>query len=283
MNKHEPTKDEYQKIAIGIANGCSVITLAGQIGVDRSTLAGWMKRDRFLETVAAALSSPLDLGEDALTNLLDERQQEGERASAYALRRDFASAVKAAHAEVFAELDTTERENAECARADQKYTIIALHTIEDRNWRDGTTDELAKGLTTPKQRRTHRCRYGIKWDFGPLGCYFTPRWDATCCRVRYADEDGVSWEDQRKRFGWAWPDRHDLFHPTEAVIKTNTRPLEVERDFRLPVSLDHAKSFLRRVMDGMGYAEACEAYRADLRREFDEWIKVKKHPDTRQG
>lgn len=256
MNIYNQTKDELQEIARGIANGGSIIDIAARIGVDRSTMSGWVKSGSFLGRVAKSLSSPDNLGVESLANLIDKRQHDGERTAAYELRIDFAETVRRTFPDYFAALEDNALKNRLCALADQEFNIDTLIEIEERNWRDGSADELGSGLTTPELRRAHRCKYGIKWDFGPLGCYFSEKWDATRCRVRYADKDGMSWEDQRKTFGWCWWDRHDRFYPEDEIIKVNTRPLEVARDPRLPTTPERAEKLLKLVKGGMGYLEA---------------------------
>ena len=271
MNERKLTKDELRQIAKAIANGGSTIDIAAELGVDRSTMSGWLKRDQFLDMVAKSLSSPDDLGADALANLRDERLHDGERSAAYALRRDFAAALEAAHAEYFEAVEDDEIANEICAEADRKYNIETLIEIEERNWRDGSADELAKGLDTPEKRRANRCEHGIKWDFGPLGCYYQEKWDATRCRVRYADEeDHMSWEEQRATFGWCWHDRYDIFHKEADVVAVNTRPLDVARDPRLPTIPEHARKLLEKVKSGMSFSDAVAQCREELQKELEE-------------
>ena len=249
MNKREPTKAEYLAIAQGIATGCGVIEIAGKIAVDRSTLSGWMKRDGFLHEVASALSSPADLGADGLDYLRDEELHEGERKSAWAVRLEFWEIVQDTFPSFFEHDKLDADRNRECAQADQEYTIKALAILEERGWRNGTADEQAKGLTTARKRKKYRLQHGLKWDWKDgLGCYFDERWDATRCAVKYADEDGMDDEEQRLRYGYSMRDAED--RPQMDVVFTNTRPLEVKRDPRLPVTLTEAEALLRKIESG---------------------------------
>ena len=93
-NVHEPTREELQAMAHGIADGLGIIDIAADIGIDRSTLSGWLKRDGFLVQVAKSLDTPADFGSERLENLLDERRKAWERKSSYLLRLDFADAVR---------------------------------------------------------------------------------------------------------------------------------------------------------------------------------------------
>ena len=254
MNRREPTKAEYSSIARGIAAGHDLIELAGRIAVDRSTLSGWMRRDGFLYEVAAALSSPDDLGADGLAYLRDEELHEGERKSAWALRMEFWEIVQDTFPHFFEHDKLDADRNRECAQADQEYTIKALAILEERGWRNGTADEQAKGLTTARKRKKYRLQHGLKWDWKDgLWCYFDERWDATRCAVKYADEDGMDDEEQRLRYGYSMRDGED--RPQMDVIDTNTRPLEVKRDPRLPTKPDEAEALLRKIERGADFME----------------------------
>ena len=118
MNRREPTTSEFLAIAQGIATGLDVIEIAGRIGVDRSTLSGWMRRDGFLHEVASALSSPDDLGADGLAYLRDEELHEGERKNAWALRMEFWKIVEATFPDYFAADEENAVRNREIALAD---------------------------------------------------------------------------------------------------------------------------------------------------------------------
>ena len=78
-NVHEPTREELQAMAHGIADGLGIIDIAADIGIDRSTLSGWLKRDGFLVQVAKSLDTPADFGSEWLENLLDEERKAWER------------------------------------------------------------------------------------------------------------------------------------------------------------------------------------------------------------
>ena len=258
-NIHKPTRKELQAIAHGIAAGQSVIDIAASLWIDRSTLSGWVKRDGFLVQVAKSLDTPADFGSERLENLLDEGRKAWERTSSYRLRLDFAAAVRTTFPDFFASMVADEKRQAECARADNKYTIEALLILEDRGWTQGTADELARGLKTAKQRRDYRLRHGLKWDWTGLGCYYTSRWSAKKCRIRYADEEGMDFIEQRQRFGTDWLEVFCNDASDEELEATNERPLDVRRDPRLPVTVRAAEAFLRAVKAGADFAEAARA------------------------
>ena len=253
-NKRKLTKAELLEIARAIATGGNVIEIAGRIGVDRTTLSGWMKNDNFLGQIVAAMPSPAVLGEDALERLRDWQYQDGERESARNLRLRLWQAVRRAFPAQFAAEEEDAERNRECAQADQLYTVEALTILEDRGWKYGTADERAQGLTTARKRKANRLRHGLKWDWNDgLGCYFSERWSATRCAVRYADEDGMSDEEQRQRYGYSERDADN--HPQKEVTETNTSPLSTNRDPRLPTTLDAARAFLEAVKGGADFAE----------------------------
>ncbi len=262
-NVHEPTRDELRTIAHGLADGLGIIDIAADIGIDRSTLSGWMKRDGFLVQVAKSVDTPADFGSERLENLLDEGRQSWERKSSYLLRLDFAAAVREAFPDFFASTVADEKRQAECARADQEFTIKALLILEDRGWMQGTADELARGLDTPSKRRDYRRRRGVKWDWRGLGCHFTDRWSAKTCKVRYADEEGMDFIEQRRRFGTDWLEVSCNYASNEELDATNERPLDVRRDPRLPVTVRAAEAFLRAVKVGADFAEAARAAKGE--------------------
>ena len=248
-NIHEPTKEELKTIAHGIADGKSVIDMAAHLGIDRSTLSGWMKRDGFLDTVAAAIDTPAELGVEAFENLFAEERQPGEREAAYFLRLDFADAVKEAHPFFFEALAEYERQQAERKKADM-LNIETMVEMWDRNWKKGTADEKARGLKTAKQRRDYRCKHGIKWDCAGYGKYYEPTWDARRCKVEYSFEDGMLYEEQRKRFGYNWDDaqRKRLWE-----LNGKPPPSDEARDALLPVTPAAAKELAEAVMAGADY------------------------------
>ena len=101
MNRHNPTKAEFLAIAQGIATGRDVIEIAGRIGVDRTTLSGWLAGADFLRRVARSLSSPGDLGA-ALDDLRAANLLDGERQSSWQTRRKFWQIVEATFPDYFA-------------------------------------------------------------------------------------------------------------------------------------------------------------------------------------
>ena len=256
-NIRELTKAELLEIARGIANGESVIDMAARLGVDRSSLSGWLKRDGFLDDVAAALSSPLELG-DSLGRLGDPQRRDSEREDAYLLRMEFFEVLREVHGEYFEEQLTRQDRNAECARADQKFTIDAMILLEDRGWEKGTADERKRGLNTKRLRRSHRCKNGIVWDWEGMGCWFQKRWSGWKCRLRYADEDGMDFLEQQRLFGTDWGVYMASECSREDLEAVNTRPLEVNRDPRLPTTLVEARAFLEAVQGGADFAEATQ-------------------------
>lgn len=262
-NVHKPTKDELRAIAHDITDGLSVIDIAADIGIDRSTLSGWLKRDGFLVEVAKSVDTPADFGSERLENLLDEERRAWERKSSYYLRLDFADAVREAFPDFFASTIAYEKRQAECARADQEYTIKALLILEDRGWTQGTADELARGLKTAKQRRDYRLRHGVKWDWLGLGCHYTNRWNAKMCRIRYAKEEGIDFIEQRRRFGTDWSEVFCDYASDEELEATNERPLDVRRDPRLPVTVREAEAFMLAVKAGADFAEAARAAKGE--------------------
>ena len=256
-NVRELTKAELLEVAQGIATGRDVIEIAGQIGVDRSTLSGWLAGADFLRRVARSLSSPADLGA-ALDDLRADDLLDGERTSSWQTRRKFWQIVEAAFPAHFAQGRSEAEQNAECAKADRAYTIDAMILLEDRGWEKGTADERKRGLNTKRLRRSHRCKSGIEWDWDGLGCYFQKGWSAWKCRLRYADEDGLDFLEQQRLFGTAW----DVYMASECsreeLEATNTRQLEVNRDPRLPTTLAEAQAFLEAVQGGADFAEAAQ-------------------------
>ena len=250
-------QEELREIALGIADGLSVLDIAAKIGVDRSTLSAWTKRYDFLAEVAAALSSPDELGSDRLAQLMSGTTRAGERAAAHCLRLAFRDALLAAHEAYFDRRKTAAERNAECVAGDQQYVIPALVELEERSWARGTSDERSRGLNTAQKRRAYRLRHGLKWDWGGLGCYFPPRWTAKRCAIRYAYEDGRDDDEVRKLYGASEFEADE--HDTNEVVETNTRPLEVRRDKRLPVTVAAAARFYEAVVHGADFQEAVAA------------------------
>ena len=256
-NIRELTRAELLEIARGIATGRDVIEIAGQIGVDRSTLSGWLAGADFLRRLARSLSSPADLGA-ALDDLRTDEPLDGERTSSWQTRRKFWQIVEAAFPAYFDQGRSEAERNGECVKADQKFTIDAMILLEDRGWEKGTADERKRGLNTKRLRRSHRCKNGIVWDWEGMGCFFTNRWSAWKCRLRYADEDGMDFIEQRQRFGTDWWDFMGNECSREELEAVNTRPLEVNRDPRLPTTLVEAQAFHEAVQGGADFAEAAQ-------------------------
>lgn len=255
MSSRQLTRHEMLTIARGIADGRDTTALAGEIGVDRSTLRGWLAGADFLRRVARSLSSPADMGEAALANLRVADQLDGEREASWRTRRKFRQIVEATFPDFFAADEEDAVRNREIALADQQYTVEALTILEERGWKHGTADEWAQGLTTARRRKANRRRHGLKWDWNDgLGCYFDERWDATRCTVRYADEAGMSDEEQRLKYGYS--ERDATSHTQEELIETNTRPLATNRDPRLPTTIDAARAFLEAVKGGADFLQA---------------------------
>ena len=254
-NKRILTKPELLEIARAIATGGNMIEIAGAVGVDRTTISGWMKNDNFLGTIASAMPSPAALGADVLERLRDWQYHDGERESARNLRLRLWQAVQRTFPAYFENDERDAERNRQCAQVDQLYTVEALTILEDRGWKCGTADERARGLTTARKRKAYRLRHGLKWDWNDgLGCYFNERWDATRCAVRYADEDGMSDEEQRQRYGYSERDADS--HALKELIETNTLPLSTNRDPRLPTTPDEARALLEAVRGGADFADA---------------------------
>ena len=175
MNRHNPTKAEFLAIAQGIATGRDEIEIAGRIGVDRTTLSGWLAGADFLRRVARSLSSPGDLGA-ALDNLRAADLLDGERQSSWQTRRKFWQIVEATFPDYFAaeraeaereaeaarrrelaeERAAAKRERAEAVRAEkvQKchyadyFNLQTLCTVCGRNWKDGTAGKVMAASVT---------------------------------------------------------------------------------------------------------------------------------------
>jgi len=252
------TKKELQSVAHGIAQGLSVIDAAAALGVDRSTLSGRMKRGGFLDTVAAAIDTPAELGVEAFRNLFDGEQHEGERKTAYLLRLDFADAVRAAHADFFAKLAECTRQQAEREKVDS-LNIKTMVEMRDRNWKKGTADEMRRGLDTPEKRKAYRLKHGIKWDCAGFGRWYEPVWDAKRCTVEYCDHpDSLCyWREiyawQRAKFGYSWDDA-----PGKRLWELNgtSPPAEGSRDALLPVTAADAQELAEAVKAGADYLTA---------------------------
>ena len=281
-NRREPTKQEWLEVAWGIANGRDVIEIAGWIGIDRSTLSGWMRRDGFLYEVAAALSSPDDLGADGLAYLRDEELHERERKSAWALRMEFWEIVQDTFPAYFekerrarereerarqrradaaarkAEREEREAEKrealaAECMKADY-FNLQTLCAVCARNWKDGTADELARGLDTPEKRRTHRCAHGMKWDCAGFGVYYEPTWSAARCTMEYDGEDGTADElATAAKYQKAW--REIEAAQSADVADEYLRDPFKRRDPRLPTKPAEAEALCRKVNGGADFTE----------------------------
>lgn len=285
MNRHNPTKAEYLTIAQGIATGRDVIEIAGRIGVDRTTLSGWLAGANFLRRVARSLSSPGDLGA-ALDDLRAADLLDGERQSSWQTRRKFWQIVAATFPDYFAaeraeaereaeaarrrelaeERAAEKRERAEAVRAEkvQKchnadyFNLQTLCTVCGRNWKDGTADELAQGLDTPKKRRYRRCAHGMKWDCAGFGVYYEPTWSAARCTMEYDDEDGALFDElaTAAKYQKAW--REIEAAQSAVVAERYERDPFKRRDPRLPVTPAEAEALLRKIENGAEFLEAAQ-------------------------
>ena len=277
MNRHNPTKAEFLAIAQGIAAGIDVIEIAGRIGIDRTTLSGWLAGADFLRRVARSLSSPAELG-TALDDLRAADQLAGERQSSWQTRRKFWQIVEATFPDYFAaeraeaereaeaarrrelaaERAAEKRERAEAVRAEKvekchaadQFNLQTLCAVCGRNWKDGTADELAQGLDTAEKRRAHRCAHGMKWDCAGFGVYYEPTWSAARCKMEYDGEDGVSFDElataAKYQKAWREIERTNGVETFEAYLRDPFK----RRDPRLPTKPAEAEALLRKIERG---------------------------------
>ena len=285
MNRHNPTKAEFLDIAQGIATGRDVIEIAGRIGVDRTTLSGWLSGADFLRRVARSLSSPAELGA-ALDDLRAADLLDGERQSSWQTRRKFLQIVEETFTDYFAaERAETEREaeaarrrelaaeraaekrdRAETVRAEKVekchnadyFNLQTLCTVCGRNWKDGTADELAQGLDTPEKRRAYRCAHGMKWDCAGFGVYYEPTWSAARCTMEYAAEDGVSFDELATAAKYQKATREIEAAQSAVVAERYERDPFKRRDPRLPVTPAEAEALLRKIENGADFLEAAQ-------------------------
>lgn len=285
MNRHNPTKAEFLAIAQGIATGRDVIEIAGRIGVDRTTLSGWLSGADFLRRVASSLSSPAELGA-ALEDLRAADLLDGERQSSLKTRRKFWQIVEATFPDYFAaeraeaereaeaarrmelaaERAAKKRERAEAVRAEkvQKchnadyFNLKTLCAVFGRNWKEGTADELARGLDTPDKRRAHRCANGMIWDCSGFGVYYEPTWSAARCKMEYDGADGVSFYElaTAAKYQKAW--REIEAAQSAVVVERYERDPFKRRDPRLPTTPAEAESLLRQIESGADFIEATQ-------------------------
>lgn len=283
MNRHNPTKSEFLAIAQGIAAGLDVIEIAGRIGVDRTTLSGWLAGADFLRRVARSLSSPAELGA-ALDDLRAADQLAGERQSSWQTRRKFWQIVEATFPDYFAaeraeaerEAEATRRRELAAERAAEKrdrakairaekvkncqaadqFNLQTLCAVCGRNWKDGTADELARGLDTPKKRRAHRCAHGMKWDCAGFGVYYEPTWSAARCKMEYDGEDGASFDElataAKYQKAWREIERTNGVETFEAYLRDPFK----RRDPRLPTKPEEAEALLRKIESGADFLKA---------------------------
>ncbi len=272
MKKNNLDRETKQALARGIALGMSTLELAGQIGVDRSTLRGWMQDADFMCSIATSLRTPRDLGNEAEARLRIKEPLYGERAEATAARMELWRAVQERFAEWYAkERDRAERrwaaaerraerrereqtrreaEIAECLDADF-FNLQTLCIVEARTWSGGSADELARGLDTPEKRRAYRCKHGIKWECAGFGPYFAPTWSANRCEMRYVETDaesvyaGFAAVVDNPRFKQAWREAESA-QSDESYHRDPFR----DRDPLLPVVADKAKRLLEIVERG---------------------------------
>ncbi len=298
-NQRILTKAELLEIAGGIANGRSMIEVAGTIGVDRSTLSGWLSNGRFLSKIAAAMSSPADLGADALENLRADGYLDGERLGARDLRNRFARVVLRTFPDFFAaerkereaeerarqrmeeaaerEAESKEREAEErearveeCLEADF-FNRSTWQILNTREWRNGTAYELAQGLDTPEKRREYRCRNGIIWECAGFGPDYKKKDSAADCRLAYRGEDVgelVAWREDYERRRERFEAHYEQWH--KAVLEADERyrrdPFK-RRDPRLPTTRAEAETLLRKIEAGADFAEACKPGAGQKRRD----------------
>ena len=281
-NKRKLTKPELLEIAQGIANGRDVVEIAGTIGVDRTTLSGWMNNERFFAQVVAAMSSPDDLGPDALENLRAEDYLDGERQSARDLRRRFSLLVlqtfpayfenerkekerekRAAQSRADAAARRAERREIEAEKREARAARVHeadffnLQTLVEtckRNWRDGTAEELAKGLNTPEKREDNRRKHGLTWDCAGFGVYYEPTWSANRCAMEYAEKDG-GWPEiaDNPTHMRAWT---EIEAAQSAKIAEEYRRNSLKRrDPRLPTTPAEAEALWRKIANGANFAD----------------------------
>lgn len=281
-NERKLAKAELLEIARAIATGDTVIEIAARLEIDRSTVSGWMKRVGFLYDVAEAMTSPDDLGADGLAYLRDEELHVGERKSAWALRLEFWEIVqwtfpgyfekerrakereeRARQRRAEAEARKAEREERkaeerearaeECLKADY-FNLQTLCEVCKRNWRDGTSDERARGLDTPDKRRAYRCRHGVKWDCAGFGVYYSPTWSATRCEMEYCEaEVGFYAIADGPDFARAWAEIEA--EQAAAVAGQYQRDPFKRRDPRLPTKPAEAEALWRKVNYGADFTE----------------------------
>lgn len=280
-------------LAEGIATGVSALELAANIGVDRSTLRGWMNNPKFLEAVAAKLEGPDDLGDDALDTLFDEDRLDGERKDQMEVRALFSQIVFRRFSDYFAkraeriaqEAEEERRRKAEADRIAEErwkveqakaeknrkavvacleadfFNLSTLVEVHRANWKLGTEDERRQGLDTPEKRRAHRIAHGIVWDCAGHGPYYSPRWSAIRCEMKYCEDDhggGVNGFDvvhSDPHFKQAWREINEEAerNPGDAYYRN---PLAARRDANLPTTPAEAEAVLRAIKNGAKFSDA---------------------------
>ncbi len=237
-------------IGRGICDGMTVTDLAAAVDSDRGSFATWLRRADFLDEIAGAFWCPAAFGVQALSRLRYEGQRNDERVSACRLRLNFWDAVRDTHRRWF-DRDETEQEIIEA----DFYNYESHFETLLRNLRDGTADELARGLDTAKKRDSFRRRHGVSWDCAGFGPLYSPRWSA----VKWRNFEGaVSWandmtEDEADTAlanCAGGGDRDDSFD------KYLDNPAKAPRDPRLPRSRGEAAALWTAVMAGADFAAA---------------------------
>ena len=279
MTRKDLTKEDFVIIGQAIATGASVLETAGNIGTDRSAYSAWLRDPAFLEEVASGVGSPRNLGAEALAGLFEDDNLPHERDTSAEIRHDFAAAIQAKYPK-FAEerraAEARERErekrrrdeaeekyrkmseaerarvlrNAACAAADF-FNLSTLCIVQAREWKNGTRDELARGLDTPAKRRAWRCAHGITWGCAGFGVYYSPKWSARRCIMRYMEtEDRVPFDrinaDPTLRTAWAEIEAESSL----AVADAYDRDPYKRRDPGLPTDAAKAEELLKAIEGG---------------------------------
>ena len=285
--------DAILTLAEGISTGISALELAANIGVDRSTLRGWMNNAQFLEAIAAKLESPDDLGEDTLDDLFDDDTLDGERTDQKEVRVLFSRIVFRRFSDYFAkraerivrEMEEERRRKAEadriakerwkveqakaekhrkavvaCLAADY-HNLRTLVEVHRANWKLGTEDERRQGLDTPEKRRAHRIAHGIVWDCAGFGPYYSPRWSAIRCEMEFVEGDhggginGFNVVHSDPYFKQAWREINEEAERNQSGVYWHN-PFALPRDANLPTTPAEAETILHAVKNGAKFSDA---------------------------
>lgn len=281
MKNETMNQKNLREIVAGIASGQTMIEVAGRAGVDRSTLRQWLNRPQFLQNAVKTLSSPDEIGEDALSDLLTEGKADGERADAYELRQHLRRIVERQFPQYFAQRaaeeaaerareeaarqraeERAERESAAAAKTEarnelcRKADLFNLQTVVaacKADWERGTAEELKMGLTDPDSRRAHREKNGIRWTCAGFGVYYSPAWSAERCRMEY-DERENGYGAVVDRYKRAWREIEAEQKP--AVAEAYRRDPFARRDPNLPTAPDEARRLWEAIQAGVTFAQA---------------------------